>query len=156
MTWLAGCAVLWLSHADSPSYTAGRERITMPPTSATSVQGASGAGTSLLLTKEELYKHTDVIAIDDKLYDVKAFAPQHPGGNLIRATGGTDCSALFRSMHPHSAEANLKALAPYQLGKLVAQNRGLPKVRLLPHPMPARGLPFPDVGLAVWCVMATV
>lgn len=40
---------------------------------------------------------------------------------------GTDCSALFRSMHPHNSDANLKALQKYRVGTLIPRT-DLPKV----------------------------
>lgn len=37
------------------------------------------------------------------VYDVTAFVPRHPGGGLIHANAGNDCTQLFDSYHPLSA-----------------------------------------------------
>eukprot|EP00939_MAST-03C_sp_MAST-3C-sp1_P005057 g5057.t1 len=54
----------------------------------------------LSLTTEQLKDRPDLVAIDGVLYDLDAIAPRHPGGEVIRASGAYDASALFHSMHP--------------------------------------------------------
>lgn len=79
------------------------------------------------ISTEELRQNTDWIAIDGQVYNVKAFAPHHPGGELIRAMGGTDCSALFRSMHPHSVDRNLTTLQAWREEVELLPRTDLPK-----------------------------
>jgi len=53
-----------------------------------------------VLTTDELLSRPDLVAVDGVLYDVRAFAAVHPGGDHIQAMGAADASALFHSMHP--------------------------------------------------------
>jgi cytochrome b involved in lipid metabolism len=40
------------------------------------------------------------VIVRDKVYDVTAWVPQHPGGALIYVSAGKDCTQLFDSYHP--------------------------------------------------------
>ncbi len=74
---------------------------------------------NLLITANELWKHPEWISVSGGVFDVKLFAPNHPGGNHIQACGGTDCTELFHSMHYRNSAANLSALQRYRVGTIV-------------------------------------
>ena len=40
------------------------------------------------------------VIIREKVYNVTAWVPQHPGGALIYINAGKDCTQLFDSYHP--------------------------------------------------------
>lgn len=40
------------------------------------------------------------VIIRDKVYNVTAWVPRHPGGALIYINAGKDCTQLFDSYHP--------------------------------------------------------
>ena len=40
------------------------------------------------------------VVVRNKVYDVTAWVPQHPGGALIYINAGNDCTQLFDSYHP--------------------------------------------------------
>nr|ADB81956.1 delta 5 desaturase [Lobosphaera incisa]AEU04699.1 fatty acid delta-5-desaturase [Lobosphaera incisa]AID50177.1 delta-5 fatty acid desaturase [Lobosphaera incisa] len=76
-----------------------------------SSQPRPAAPRSKLFTLDEVAKHdspTDCwVVIRRRVYDVTAWVPQHPGGNLIFVKAGRDCTQLFDSYHPLSARAVL-------------------------------------------------
>lgn len=53
----------------------------------------------LNLSTSELRARNDLMAIDGILYDLKSFAPLHPGGEVIASAGAYDATALYHSMH---------------------------------------------------------
>nr|BAG71007.1 delta5-desaturase [Oblongichytrium sp. SEK 347] len=71
-----------------------------------------------IYNEKDLESDTTVVSIEGGVYDLVAFAPKHPGGNLIQACGGLDCTALFYSMHPHNPQKNLRVLEKYRVGKM--------------------------------------
>jgi hypothetical protein len=60
---------------------------------------------------EELAKRPDWISVRGVVVDVARFASVHPGGEQIRAFGGTDCSAAFASMHGLRSDEHWRRLA---------------------------------------------
>ena len=50
------------------------------------------------------------VVVRDKVYDVTAWVPQHPGGALIYISAGKDCTQLFDSYHPLHARYEAHAL----------------------------------------------
>jgi len=50
------------------------------------------------------------VIVRDKVYDVTAWVPQHPGGALIYVSAGKDCTQLFDSYHPLYARCQSYAL----------------------------------------------
>lgn len=50
------------------------------------------------------------VIVRDKVYDVTAWVPQHPGGALIYVSAGKDCTQLFDSYHPLYARYQSYAL----------------------------------------------
>ena len=50
------------------------------------------------------------VIVRDKVYDVTAWVPQHPGGALIYVSAGKDCTQLFDSYHPLYARYQFRAL----------------------------------------------
>lgn len=72
------------------------------------------------ITTEQLSQHTFDscwIAINGAVYDVTAFAKDHPGGeDLILECAGTDATDQFSSVG-HSAGA-IKTMTKYAIGKL--------------------------------------
>ena len=64
-------------------------------------QGADEA----LISYTELSKHNKPgdcwIVVNKKVYDVSAFAPEHPGGaGVIFSSAGSDCTDEFLAAHP--------------------------------------------------------
>lgn len=57
------------------------------------------------------------LIIDDKVYDVTAWVPKHPGGALIYINAGHDCTQLFESYHPLRVR---KLLGSFCIGALDA------------------------------------
>ena len=47
------------------------------------------------------------LIVHEKVYDVSAFVPRHPGGNMIWVKAGGDCTQLFDSYHPVKTKATL-------------------------------------------------
>lgn len=71
-------------------------------------------------TKEEVAKHNkedDVwVIIDDLVYDVTDYVPEHPGGDAILNNAGKDCTAGFKGpQHPVSV---WDVIALYHIGHL--------------------------------------
>jgi cytochrome b involved in lipid metabolism len=78
---------------------------------------------TLDLTRGQLFSRPDLVAVDGVIYDLKAFAPKHPGGSLILGTGGTDATAVFYEMHPEFVIKRAKRkLEEYRVGTLVANS----------------------------------
>lgn len=76
---------------------------------------------SLKLTRGQLFSRPDLVAVDGVLYDLKSFAPNHPGGAVIKGTGGTDATTVFYEMHPEFVIKRAKRkLEEYRVGTLVA------------------------------------
>lgn len=82
--------------------------------------GGVAGGRTRVYSLKELRGQTELVAVSGGVYNLAKFAPHHPGGELIRAAGGTDATALFHSMHPHGAKRNLAALdaGGYRVGSL--------------------------------------
>ena len=80
-----------------------------PPCVKTAGGGDSGA-TKTTLTLEDLATRPDLIAVDGSVVDVVALSKVHPGGEHICAWGGTDATGAFYSIHPHTAERNLRVM----------------------------------------------
>lgn len=73
----------------------------------------SGAETYSLASVAKHNKPNDCwVIIRDKVYNVTAWVPQHPGGALIYINAGKDCTQLFDSYHPLYVRY---ALCTYQL-----------------------------------------
>lgn len=61
----------------------------------------SGVETYSLASVAKHNKPNDCwVIIRDKVYNVTAWVPQHPGGALIYINAGKDCTQLFDSYHP--------------------------------------------------------
>ncbi|CAG8513994.1 13554_t:CDS:2, partial [Racocetra persica] len=67
------------------------------------------------------------IIIDNKVYDIKDFAPNHPGGAPILTHIGKDATDVFYSFHPESAH---DFLANYYVGDIAPDDIILPKGRI--------------------------
>jgi acyl-lipid Delta6-acetylenase / acyl-lipid (9-3)-desaturase len=59
------------------------------------------------------------IIIQNKVYDVQEFIPEHPGGSVILTQLNTDASDVFESFHPEYAR---EILANYYVGDLVPED----------------------------------
>jgi len=80
-------------------------------------------GEALVLTKAELALRRDLVAVEGVIYDLNAFAPNHPGGDVIRSTGGTDATAVFHQMHTeHMIKRGRRILEKYRVGTLVSSS----------------------------------
>eukprot|EP00873_Tetraselmis_striata_P024749 jgi/Tetstr1/445013/TSEL_032821.t1 len=53
------------------------------------------------------------VIVRGRVYDVTAWAPKHPGGDLLFVKAGGDCTQLFDSYHPLSAR---RVLEKYYIG----------------------------------------
>lgn len=61
----------------------------------------SGVDTHSLASVAKHNKPHDCwVIIREKVYNVTAWVPQHPGGALIYINAGKDCTQLFDSYHP--------------------------------------------------------
>lgn len=73
----------------------------------------SGSTKFRKVTPEEVAKHNKAddcwVVIDNKVYDLTDFIPNHPGGPLvIRTNAGKDVSAIFKPLHaPGTIEKNI-------------------------------------------------
>lgn len=47
------------------------------------------------------------VIVRGRVYDVTAWAPKHPGGDLLFVKAGGDCTQLFDSYHPLSARCDM-------------------------------------------------
>jgi len=56
------------------------------------------------------------LAIHDNVYDVTKWAPQHPGGDIILISGGTNATAMFEMYHPRTVSPAI--LKKYHIGKM--------------------------------------
>ncbi len=70
------------------------------------------------ITREQLREMPTLAAVHGMVVDLERLSVTHPGGDLIRSVGGTECTGLFGSMHAFTAEANLVKLREYQVGTL--------------------------------------
>jgi hypothetical protein len=70
-----------------------------------------------------LRSRADLVAIDDSLYDIKAFAAVHPGGDVIAAAGAYDGTALFYSMHAGMKPETSQLLQRYKVGRMVESDK---------------------------------
>jgi len=56
------------------------------------------------------------IIVKDKVYDVSAFLPEHPGGNALLKWAGKECTqAFYGDQHPDTTEGQLRR---YLIGNL--------------------------------------
>jgi len=80
-----------------------------------------------LISESELRTNTDWIAIGKSVYNISLFADvRHPGGDVIRACGGTHATALFYSMHTKTFQKNLKVLdQEYCVGQLAEEPKDI-------------------------------
>eukprot|EP00808_Paulinella_micropora_P019234 g67822.t1 len=53
-----------------------------------------------------------IITVNGKTYDLTKWAPEHPGGALIRQYHGRDATAVFNAMHGEDAKARLAKMKP--------------------------------------------
>jgi len=89
-----------------------------------SAEGDVASSTTQLqtFTLDDLWKDPRLVAIDSLVYDITGFAKVHPGGSgPLLAAGGTDVTALFRSMHrrqPKDVERYREVLSKYRVGVL--------------------------------------
>ena len=92
---------------------------TGPDAKPTSSLATGEANTSTTYTPQELWAHPELAAVDDIVFDIVKLAAVHPGGEQIRACGGTDVTGLFGSMHALTATRNRKVLLEYRVGTYV-------------------------------------
>jgi len=78
-----------------------------------------------LFTRKEVEAHSDTQScwtiIYDNVYDITAWIPVHPGGDLVRQAAGTECTGLFESSHP--PYVNQSFLEKYKIGELHPEER---------------------------------
>lgn len=93
----------------------------MPPTTRSSAKKASAESRLTpddanlkAFSLEEVAKHNGPadcwVIVRGRVYDVTAWVPKHPGGDLIFVKAGKDCTQLFDSYHPLSARRVLSWL----------------------------------------------
>jgi len=70
------------------------------------------------------------MVLNSKVYNVTAFIPMHPGGNIMVASCGKDGTAAFNGV-PHSSNA-VALEAPYLIGNLVSTAPASISVQLAP------------------------
>ena len=98
------------------------------PLMAVKSQAASLAAASCSMTErkrvvgeishEQLRSMHTLAAVQGMIIDLELLSQTHPGGDLIRSVGGTECTGLFGSMHAYTAVANLAKLKQFQVGTL--------------------------------------
>eukprot|EP00927_Polykrikos_kofoidii_P061816 TRINITY_DN56644_c0_g1_i1.p1 TRINITY_DN56644_c0_g1~~TRINITY_DN56644_c0_g1_i1.p1 ORF type:complete len:448 (+),score=44.56 TRINITY_DN56644_c0_g1_i1:94-1437(+) len=71
-----------------------------------------------------LRARNDLCVVDGIVYDLKSFAPSHPGGEVILSNGGSDASALYHSMHMGADPLKSELLQKHRVG-LYTQTKGL-------------------------------
>lgn len=80
-----------------------------------------GGKPTIYYTITEVAKHnkkTDAwMIINNKVYNITEWIPNHPGGNIILKGIGKDATYLFENLHKHGVYAN-KILKKYYIGKL--------------------------------------
>ncbi|CAG8765704.1 8247_t:CDS:2, partial [Dentiscutata erythropus] len=64
------------------------------------------------------------IIIDNKVYDIKDFVPDHPGGAPILTHIGKDATDVFHAFHPESTH---DLLANYYVGDIAYEDKISPK-----------------------------
>jgi cytochrome b involved in lipid metabolism len=93
---------------------------------APSITDTTGLPGDIVYTLDEVARHATAndcwLAIHDKVYDVTAFIPRHPGRGAILEGCGKDATTLFEtrpmgSGTPHSDKAN-DMLETYEIGTL--------------------------------------
>ncbi|KAF9367730.1 hypothetical protein CPC16_006081, partial [Podila verticillata] len=60
--------------------------------------------------------------IDNKVYDVREFVPDHPGGSVILTHVGKDGTDVFDTFHP---EAAWETLANFYVGDIAENDRAI-------------------------------
>lgn len=99
--------------------TAGQRTATSTPAAAVSLPGPEGLKS---FTLAEVAKHNTPrdcwVIVRGNVYDVTAWVPRHPGGDLIFVAAGKDSTQLFDSYHPLSAR---KVLEKYLIGRVALQ-----------------------------------
>lgn len=98
--------------------------VTTPTTQEAVVKSNSQADTKTTnITMDEVQNHnsrTDCwFVIDDSVYDVTSFMPNHPGGIVIAQGCGKDASVLFHAVEHHQGRA-MQMLDTYKVGSLQA------------------------------------
>jgi len=83
--------------------------------------------TQLETAKPQQYSMSDVVkhnakndcwfVIDNSIYDVSSFIPNHPGGIIIAQGCGKDASKLFHAVENHQSKA-LRMLNEWKIGEL--------------------------------------
>ena len=56
--------------------------------------------------------------IENKVYDVTSFIPQHPGGNEILKGCGKDATTMFQGNREHQQNNAASYLPTYEIGSI--------------------------------------
>jgi cytochrome b involved in lipid metabolism len=87
----------------------------------TKAKAKVGGKPNVYYTLTEVAKHNKKsdawMIINNKVYDVTEWIPNHPGGNIILKGIGKDATYMFENLHKHGVYAN-KILKKYYIGKL--------------------------------------
>jgi len=79
---------------------------------------ADAAKSAKVFSVEDVARHNSSddcwVIVRGKVYDVTAWGPKHPGGDLLFVKAGGDCTQLFDSYHPLSAR---RVLEKYYIGE---------------------------------------
>lgn len=86
------------------------------------VPSSESTGSGSVYTLAEVATHNNEndcwLVIENKVYDVTSFIPDHPGGQEIIRGCGKDATSLFQGEREHQ-EGNAAAYLPsYEIGKL--------------------------------------
>lgn len=74
-------------------------------------------------TLSELQQLPHLCAIGNKVYDLKKWAPLHPGGDDIRLFGGYDATVHYQMLHPfHAGKPMAKAFEACCVGRFLGAN----------------------------------
>lgn len=72
----------------------------------------SSVSSGRLVSEKELASHAkDWTAIHGVVYDISSFLPHHPGGSVIKISGGRDGTCLFESYHPGDSSTQARVQA---------------------------------------------
>lgn len=72
---------------------------------------------------EEHFTYEDCwIAIENEVYDVTSYLPNHPGGEFIMGTAGSDVTVVFNCYHYHMRKTVDAIKKPLKVGNLIEES----------------------------------
>lgn len=119
---IAAVGFVGFKFLNKPTQTNSTQTSSMSQSNSTSSGSTETKNINNIYTMSEVAKHNNIndcwLVIQNKVYDVTSFIPQHPGGNEILKGCGKDATSMFERQPEHQENNAASYLPTYEIGSI--------------------------------------